>query len=614
MATRGRSRRLGGPHNYTDHSVRHEDLIESPHVHATGNARPKLRSSIGSPQSMILPHTHEAGDPYYIGDVYEESTVRLELSTASRNQAPSAAPYLDHIDLLTDNGWPQLRYLADWMRVTTAPPKWKFLQEEDKHERATRVNIILLEFRTEVNTRHDITTIEHLRRLLPQQSADNDDVVARLFVVEDLSRDVIETLGSHLDIDPMFFRGFLSDYNWYNTSDPWIELPPMHIALRQQSFFHARYAHARYFRNRRSYERARFEAGGFNVLRRLDHDESWSSGFDDPDSITGMVRSRMSFWVQPGKPGDAARKLGVILVDPSVTEGFPLWGGYNDFIPCPSITEGHSPRPPKPSTFEHVVYLIERLSTEEIQSLAKDPRKLFQEPLCMVCSEWLILIRYANTRLSQLEWEVEDPYLRRRYQDLSATLDKIHSWRRRFPIYKTMASEALSQGIRRDQFLQATENSLLALEKDFEVILAELADLHERAERIMSVVTAVMSIEESKKALQQDRSLARLTYLAVTFVPLSFISSFFSMSDDVTKLRQTFWIYFSVAIPVTLLALVIVRFSDSVVDLYRSVIRKFKGRGGRRWTEKQEHVVPQRAGSSWGSIWLRKKGRKVNHN
>ncbi|KAI4173828.1 MAG: hypothetical protein LQ346_008337 [Caloplaca aetnensis] len=561
---------------------------------------------------MILPHTHEAGDPYYIGDVYEESTVRLELSW--RNEALPAAPYLHHIDQLTDNGWPQLRYLADWMRVTTAPPKWKFLGKEDMHERATRVNIILLEFRTEVNTRHDITTIEHLRRLLPQLSADSDDVVARLFVVEDLSRDVIETLGSHLDIDPMFFRGHLSDYNWYNTSDPWIELPPMNLTLRHQSFFHVRYAHARYFRNWRSCERARFETGGFNVLRRLDHDASWMSGFDDPHSITGMVRSRMSFWVQPRKPGDVATTSGVLLIDPSVSEGFPLWGGSNDFIPCPSIAEGPCRRPPKLSAFEHVVYLIERLSTEDIESLAKDPRRLFQEPLCIVCSEWLTLIRYANTRLSQLEWEVEDPYLRRRYKDLSATLDKIHSWRRRFPIYKTMASEALSQVIRRDQFLQATENSLLALEKDFEVILAELEDLHERAERIMSVVTAVMSIEESKKALQQDRSLARLTYLAVTFVPLSFISSFFSMSDDITKLRQTFWIYFSVAIPVTLLALVVVRFSDPVADLYRRVIRRFKRMEGRRWTEKPEHVVPQRADGSRGSIWLTKKDRKLSRN
>ncbi|KAL8918904.1 MAG: hypothetical protein Q9208_007085 [Pyrenodesmia sp. 3 TL-2023] len=539
---------------------------------------------------MILPHTHEAGDPYYIGDIYEQSKVRLEVSTASRHDAPSVTPYLDHVDLLTDNGWPQLRYLADWMRVTTAPPKWRFLGKKDMHERATRVNIILLEFRAEVNTRHDISTIEHLRLLLPQLSADSSDVVARLFIVEDLSRDVIETLGSHLDVDPMFFRGHFSDYNWYNTRDPWIELPSMDIVLRQQSFFHVRYPHARYFRNSRSYERARFETGGFNVLRRFNHDGSWISGFDDPGSITGMLRSQISFWVQPSHPGDAAAISGVLLVDPSVNEGFPLWGGYNDFLPCPSIADGPTRRSPNASTFENVVYLLERLSTKEIQSLVKDPRRLFQEPLCIICSEWLTLLRYANTRLSQLEWEIEDPYLRRRHKDLSATLDKIHTWRRRLPIYKTMVSEALSKVIRRDRFVQATENSLLALEKDFVIVQAELESLHERAERTMSVVTAVMSLEESQKALQQDRSLARLTYLAVTFVPLSFITSFFSMNDDLSKLGRTFWVYFSVAISVTLLALIVVRFSDQVVHICRRVMRKLKRNTGRRWTEKHDHV------------------------
>ena len=526
-------------------------------------------------RSPVLPHTYEAGDPYYIGDIYEESQIRCWWSRLAENNDWIPGRYLNHVDWLTDNGWPSLRYLGDWMRVSTSPPQWRFLDAGEMRERASRVKITLLEFGSHLKIRHDITNIEDLAFHLSSDSYESEDAIARFFVVEDLSRDVIETLGSALDVDPMFFRGHISDYTWYNTRDPWTELPEMDLVSRFQSFFHVRYAQTRYFREPGSYARARLETGSFNVLRRINPDGNWIPGADIPGSDVGMVRCRMSFWVQPQNTGIVTA---ILLVDPSVTEGYPLWGGHNDLGPSPSMADKPPERRKTESTFENVIYWLEKMSSEEIATIAQDPRMLFLKPLCWVCSEWLTLARYGYARLSQLEWEVEDPYLRHRYKDLSATLDKIHSWRRRLPIYKNLLSEVLKKCIQREYFPHASQNSLLAIEKDFKAVWSEVDDLHQRAERIISVVTAVMSIDESKKGLQQDRSLARLTYLAVTFVPLSFVSSFFSMTDDVTKLGQTFWIYFSVAVPVTLLALIVVRFSDAMIDMCHRITRRFRRR------------------------------------
>lgn len=50
------------------------------------------------------------------------------------------------------------------------------------------------------------------------EPSNDPSVKLRLFVVEDLSRDVIEALGSKFDIDPSFFREHLVDYVWYNVS------------------------------------------------------------------------------------------------------------------------------------------------------------------------------------------------------------------------------------------------------------------------------------------------------------------------------------------------------------------------------------------------------------
>ncbi|KAL8753940.1 MAG: hypothetical protein Q9199_004699 [Rusavskia elegans] len=553
----------------------------------TGHDHVQFRTPPSSrPSNFLEPYNSVAdaifvGDPYYIGDIYEQSQVRLKLSKPADSNGATLTPYLDHIDRLTDNSWPQLRYLADWMRVTTAPPKLKLLSEQDKNERASRVKVALLEFHADSITRHEISTAEQLASVCPTSSAGSKGLVSRLFVVEDLSRDMIETLGSHLDVDPMFFRGHISDYAWYNTRDPWIELPDIDLVSRNRSFFNVRYSNTRYFRDSKSYSLARTETGAFNVLRRINRDGSWVPGADIPGSDVGMVRTKMSYWVEPRKAKDTDPVTAILLVDPSITEGFPLWGDYNDFTLCPSMADALPQRPPRGSIFENIIYQLQTLPAQDVESISQDPRALFKRPLYIICAEWQTLLRYANTRLSQLEWEIEDPYLRNLQEDLSTTLDKIHSWRRRIPIYKTIVSEVLTKVIRRDQFTYATTNSLLVLEKDFEIILDELNHLHERAERIMSVVTAVMSIEESKKALQQNRSLARLTYLAVTFVPLSFVSSFFAMNEDVTRLGQTFWIYFAVAIPVTLLALVVVRFSDTVVNVSRRLVRQLTKKGSR---------------------------------
>lgn len=47
---------------------------------------------------------------------------------------------------------------------------------------------------------------------------DGSSIKLRMFVAEDISREVIETLGAHYDVDPSFFREHLVDYVWYNIS------------------------------------------------------------------------------------------------------------------------------------------------------------------------------------------------------------------------------------------------------------------------------------------------------------------------------------------------------------------------------------------------------------
>ena len=202
-------------------------------------------------------------------------------------------------------GWPHVSYLADFMKVTTAPPKQKFLNDQDRRERASRVKVSMLTFEPNAAVqRDDYLSYGELDIALNGDQFTHRNVHARLFVVEDLSRDVIEAFGARFDIDPLFFRGHLSDYIWYNSRDPWVELPDLDVMSRKRSYLHVRYAQTRYFRSEESLKRAQQQAGGFNVLRRVDRDGNWVPDVDIPKSDVGLIRSRASLWIRPNKPGE----------------------------------------------------------------------------------------------------------------------------------------------------------------------------------------------------------------------------------------------------------------------------------------------------------------------
>lgn len=222
--------------------------------------------------------------------------------------------------------------------------------------------------------------------------------------------------------------------------------------------------------------------------------------------------------------------------------------------------------PPRTSIFEDVIHYTSALTAEEITNIANDPRLLFRKTLLIVCAEWYTLVKYATTRLTQLEWELENPVLQDDNGGLQITIKKLHSWRRRFPIFRTLISEVLEKVLKRENFMSRSENHIKDLQRDFEILLTNIENLQIRADRIMAVVTAVMSIEESKKAFEQNRSLARLTWLAVTFVPLSFVTSLFSMNSNLSTLVETFRIFFAVAIPLTAIVLLLTRFAHIGLD------------------------------------------------
>ncbi|RGP63759.1 magnesium transport [Fusarium sporotrichioides] len=522
--------------------------------------------------SKILPHTTEAGDPYYIGDMYAESPLDIsrewEISTGN-------APYLAHIKSLSV-AWPHLRYLADFMEVGTSPVRWKLLRDNpvERQDRCQRTNVAILDFFPSGNTtcRRFTNAYELDNALRGKETANFEKGSLRLLVVEDLSRSIIETLGSRFDIDPTFFRQHIDDYSWYNIRDRWMDPPNLMASIKHQNWTQVRFVRPRYFKTIESLKKGREESNRFNVFRRPDDDQNnWP--YMDGSAVVGLTRTKVSIWIsKDGDPDAGITGMRIVLVDPTIEEGYSLWHGYRNWVPTPGMHERNSPPsgPPRISLFEDLIYWISKYpwpSSLHQATYSKNLQTLMQPVLYLTCVEWLIMCQYVNSRLGQIEWELSDPG--QFYKDpriIDNSLERLHTWRRHIPLYKEMITATLQRLAPSPPDLRSPEvavqggnhsmkgnwpdnNCHHGLSKmvfsediipDVEIILGKMNDLQDRIDRLASMVVAAISIEDSHRSLQEGRNVARLTWLASVFIPLSFITGLFRMQEDIAKLRITF--------------------------------------------------------------------------
>lgn len=567
-----------------------------------------------------------------IGDAYDDEKYRRlteNWNVDATEKDATKERYLTFVKQASNDKWIHLRLLADFMQIGSIPRDWaKSLRPKDDQDRQhqqkrwARTNICVLEYsqeRAAVKERRIPTAqggylgTEDIRREL--RTDVSEDASFRLYVVEDLSRNVIEALGTEFEIDPDFFRAHIVDYAWYNVRDRWREAQPLEQLRGRRSWFQFRYVTTRYFESMDQFTRANKEANDFNILRRLDDDNS-KGWWDSKEAVVAMMRARATFWLKPKGPknstaigkiapvvqlGTTSRQiltngeLGVLLLDPTVSEGLPLWRGHRNFHPAPSFAEPPDQWPEWDTLshtspedrrrhyfFEDFVYWAQQAEAfgAEPEEGGAAPQAVEHLPLQallhLVGAEWLTLCEYIKTRLSQVELETVDPEHFAATRHVDVALGKLHLWRRLIPLYREMVAETIQHvfhlpcraqteyllgggggGRGGEEGRVSTSSppppSIRAYKEDFGLVLAYLEECQARVDRLTSVVTAVMAVEDTRRANNDARNMGRLTWLATFFIPFSVVAGIFGIqhAPDGDMLRR----YFEVTLPTIALTL-----------------------------------------------------------
>lgn len=282
----------------------------------------------------------------------------------------------------------------------------------------------------------------------------------------------------------------------------------------------------------------------------------------------------------------------MLLLDPTVSKGFPLWRGHGNFHPVPWPAKNYPAEWPSwksPShedsaergLFEDFVYWAKQpgLSAFELGDVPKEHVPVLVL-LHLIGSEWLTMCEYIKTRLNQIDMETIDPTHFSDKKHIDVALGKLHMWRRFIPLYREMVSETLqhvfnfncpkfnraqhasgeSSTTRCSQCPQTKASlqtwDIKAYEEDYKLVLARLEEYQSRIDRLTSVVTAVMSVEDTRRAITDARNIGFLTWLATFFIPFGVFSGIFSMQKLEDLSFGTIRLYFAVTLPVVFVILV----------------------------------------------------------
>lgn len=336
----------------------------------------------------------------------------------------------------------------------------------------------------------------------------------------------------------------------------------------------------------------------FNVFRQLELDLSTSTFWDVPFSPrrrlgdksvhVGLIRARATIWIGKDprhhidqrfdKDQDDLDNIGVLLLDPTIREGNPLWRRTRNWAKEPPMTPPRaiSPRRPPPSDnmFEDFLYWATRPEDFEFYGATAD---IFLSPvdftksvvLHLVCTEWLTLLDYLHTRLNQINWEISQPgwYHSTELQTRLAA-SKLQRWRYQLPMFHHMLNETIRHmfeqtGKRRHQSDQGPDldssggasicNLLQNYRKDFSLVQSRLWEMQERINYEIKALNAATAVQQSRYRLSRSKALSWLACLAVLWFPLVYVGNMLSMTTTpLSELGGSMTIWTAVSLPALL--------------------------------------------------------------
>ncbi|KAL4864395.1 hypothetical protein BDV12DRAFT_188969 [Aspergillus spectabilis] len=420
----------------------------------------------------------------------------------------------------------------------------------------------------------------------------------RILIIEDLRRDVIETLGSAYRIDPVFFASHLhAPFRQMDNQTPNLALLPSR--RRKQNFANFHYHRAVVLKG--NVEKEDKLTRDMNVNRKIavllaaektrvalvQHACSLILLQDGGEGVI-LVDSPISHEYLPVLYDGGTDKDNKAMKRASRVNSRLFLDGYEDFMPPssePLDLKGAlwGPRLSRASLLDDLGYYWKRQIPQQFDEFKPTLFALSIYPLQIIAAEWNNYIAAMSYHIKRHEYAVEAFNQRVTEIDkLDVELRSLQVWRRR-----SLASQQKIASVKHFVTLHTTQSAkptdkltfedTTGLQEDYTYLAATLDDLSRRLRNMLPVVTSLVQISDSRRSLTESANVTRLTSLAIVFAPLSFTTGLFSMDTLNGPGGTHFWVFFAVAIPITIIVFLVARPPAFILRLFSTRSRTNQG-------------------------------------
>ena len=235
-------------------------------------------------------------------------------------------------------------------------------------------------------------------------------------------------------------------------------------------------------------------------------------------------------------------------------------GGFEDFLCGSSFSEKVNPKTgsPRSSPLESFIFYWDITQPEGFDVTCPSLFSLSYYPLKMIAAEWMTYLELIYHSIKPYEYSPSNAQpAMGQIALLNTDIYALQQWTRR-----CMATahkiryviDFLEYRVKGEEDMQC---SALLIE-DYKQIASSIDTYSHRFEGLISIATSLIQAIDSRRSLTESISISRLSYLALSFIPLTFISGLFSMNDNIAPGGKLFGLYFAVSIPLCIIITLIV--------------------------------------------------------
>ncbi|PVI04776.1 hypothetical protein DM02DRAFT_668739 [Periconia macrospinosa] len=391
----------------------------------------------------------------------------------------------------------------------------------------------------------------------------------RILIIEDLTPEVIELVGSTLDVDPLMFSLHLHTTQRNDGRSQTPDDATLPSRLVTQNYMTTTY-------HRPIVSEQKFPVGGkferdMAINRKVVFIRSTPIGLAQHSVSVIKVQYSSDFWIA------------LLLVDPPINNNLypsgqkdksgprteillrPYLGSHEDFLDAPKFSSDWAELddcPPRGGMATEIVQYWKRTVPPCFDPTNPTLESLAYYPLRIVAAEWVKYVAVMQHCIKMYEYRGDQlPNL----DQFNMDLRELQGWRRRSMVSQQKVRSVIRQLKARYTVEEKTQTDIDFLIEDFGVISVNIKNAGKRLENMLPVVTSLVQIIDARQSFAETTNISRLTILALVFVPLTFVSSLFSMKDDISPGASGFWVYFAVAVPITAVVYLVARPPTKVV-------------------------------------------------